>query len=67
VLPADVTARVSVEAGLALTRAPFLGTRGRSVSVETFGASADGGELLRRYGITTEAVVEAAHDSLAAN
>ncbi|UQN13744.1 transketolase [Gulosibacter sp. ACHW.36C] len=67
VLPADVTARVSVEAGLALTWAPFLGTRGRSVSVETFGASADGSELLRRYGITTEAVVEAAHDSLAAN
>lgn len=67
VLPADVTARVSVEAGLALTWAPFLGTRGRSVSVETFGASADGDEMLRRYGITTEAVVEAAHDSLAAN
>jgi transketolase len=66
VLPAAVTARVSVEAGLALTWAPFLGTRGRSVSVEIFGASADGDEMLRRYGITTEAVVEAARASLSA-
>ncbi|KAB1644122.1 transketolase [Gulosibacter chungangensis] len=67
VLPAAVTARVSVEAGLALTWAPYLGTRGRSVSVEEFGASADGDELLERYGITTDAVVAAARESLAAN
>lgn len=67
VLPRDVTARVSVEAGRALTWAPFLGSRGRSVSVETFGASADGVELLQRYGITTEAVIAAARESLAAN
>lgn len=65
VLPSAVTARVSVEAGLALTWAPFLGSRGRSVSVETFGASAEGNELLRRYGVTTEAVIAAAHESLA--
>ncbi|RRJ87228.1 transketolase [Gulosibacter macacae] len=67
VLPAAVTARVSVEAGLALTWMPYLGSRGRSVSVETFGASADGDELLERYGITTAAVVAAARESLAAN
>ncbi|KAB1657781.1 transketolase [Pseudoclavibacter chungangensis] len=66
VLPAAVTARVSVEAGLALTWAPFLGLRGRSVSVETFGASADGDVLYEHYGITADAVVEAAHASLAA-
>ena len=67
VLPAAVTARVSVEAGLALTWAPFLGSRGRAVSVERFGASADGDELLERYGITAAAVVAAARESLAAN
>lgn len=67
VLPAAVTARVSVEAGMALTWAPYLGIRGRSVSVEEFGASADGDELLERYGITTDAVVAAARESLAAN
>ena len=67
VLPSDVTARVSVEAGLALTWAPLLGSRGRAVSVEDFGASADGVELLQRYGITAEAVIAAARESLAAN
>ncbi|MGO1545417.1 MAG: transketolase [Gulosibacter sp.] len=67
VLPAAVTARVSVEAGLALTWAPYLGARGRSVSVEDFGASADGMELLERYGITTDAVIAAARESLAAH
>ncbi|GGA56810.1 transketolase [Pseudoclavibacter endophyticus] len=67
VLPADVTARVSVEAGLSLTWLPLIGSRGRSVSVETFGASADGGVLYTEYGITTDAVVEAARATLAAD
>ncbi|MGO2113046.1 MAG: transketolase-like TK C-terminal-containing protein, partial [Pseudoclavibacter sp.] len=66
VLPAAVTARVSVEAGLALTWLPLIGSRGRSVSVETFGASADGGVLYEAYGITTDAVVDAAKATLAA-
>ncbi len=66
VLPASVTARVSVEAGLALTWAPFLGVNGRAVSIEHFGASADYKTLYREFGITTEHVVAAAKDSLAA-
>jgi transketolase len=66
VLPASVTARVSVEAGLALTWAPYLGAHGRSVSIEHFGASADYKTLYREFGITTEAVVQAAKDSIAA-
>ena len=66
VLPSAVTARVSVEAGLALTWAPFIGSKGRSVSIEHYGASADGDELMVRFGMTAEAVVTAAHDSLAA-
>ncbi|TXK17595.1 transketolase [Homoserinibacter sp. GY 40078] len=66
VLPASVTARVSVEAGLALTWAPYLGSHGRSVSIEHFGASADYKTLYNEFGMTTEAVVAAAKDSLAA-
>lgn len=66
VLPAAVTARVSVEAGLALTWAPYLGAHGRSVSIEHFGASADYKTLYREFGITTEHVVAAAQESLAA-
>ncbi|WBU38597.1 transketolase [Homoserinibacter sp. YIM 151385] len=66
VLPAAVTARVSIEAGLALTWAPYLGAHGRSVSIEHFGASADYKTLYREFGMTTESAVAAAKDSLAA-
>jgi len=65
VLPASVTARVSVEAGLALTWGRYVGDRGRSVSIEHFGASADYQTLFREFGITAEAVVAAAKDTLA--
>ncbi|MDQ1607801.1 MAG: transketolase [Microbacteriaceae bacterium] len=65
VLPAAITARVSVEAGVALTWNSYVGDRGRSVSIEHFGASADYKTLFREFGITTEAVIAAAKDSLA--
>ncbi|WP_213814760.1 transketolase [Glaciihabitans sp. dw_435] len=67
VLPAAITARVSIEAGIALTWDRYVGTKGRSVSIEHFGASADYKTLFREFGITTEAAVAAAKDSLAAN
>jgi len=66
VFPASVRARVSIEAGLKLTWAPFLGDAGRSVSIEHYGASADYKTLYREFGITTDAAVAAAHDSIAA-
>jgi len=66
VLPAAVKARVSIEAGIALTWKPYLGDAGRSVSIEHFGASADYQTLFREFGITTEAAVAAAKESLAA-
>lgn len=66
VLPAAVTARVSVEAGLALSWYRYLGSRGRAVSIEHFGASADGAVLLEKFGITADAVAAAVRESLAA-
>jgi transketolase len=66
VLPASVRARVSVEAGLALTWRPYLGDAGRAVSIEHFGASADYKTLYREFGITAEATAQAARDSIAA-
>jgi len=66
VLPPAVRARVSVEAGIALSWDRIVGDAGRSVSLEHFGASADAETLYREFGITAEAVVAAAHDSLAA-
>jgi transketolase len=64
VLPASVTARVSIEAGLALTWRDIVGDRGRSVSIEHFGASADYKTLFKKFGMTTEAAVAAAKESL---
>jgi len=66
VIPAAVTARVSVEAGLSLSWHKFLGAQGRSVSIEHFGASADYKTLFREFGMTTEAVVAAARESMSA-
>lgn len=67
VLPQAVTARVSVEAGLALSWWRLLGSHGRAVSLEHFGASAPYQKLFEEFGITTDAVVAAAHGSIAAS
>ncbi|WP_255952604.1 transketolase [Streptomyces odontomachi] len=66
VLPPSVRARVSVEAGIGLTWHRFVGDAGRIVSLEHFGASADGKVLFREFGFTAEAVASAARESLAA-
>lgn len=64
VLPPRVTARVSVEAGLALGWSALIGERGHSVSIEHFGASADYQTLFTEFGITAAAVVAAAEHVL---
>jgi len=66
VLPSGVPARVSIEAGVAQPWWRWLGTHGRPVSLEHYGASADFKTLYREYGITSEAAVAAAAASLAA-
>ncbi|UCN16295.1 transketolase [Cellulomonas iranensis] len=66
VLPSSVRARVSVEAGIAMSWDKIVGDAGRSVSLEHYGASADYQTLYREFGITAEAVVAAAHESIAA-
>jgi transketolase len=64
VLPPHTTARVAVEAAIGLTWHRFVGDRGEIVSLEHFGASADYQTLYREFGITTDAVVDAARRSL---
>ncbi|MDP3209001.1 MAG: transketolase, partial [Rhodoglobus sp.] len=66
VLPAAVRARVSIEAGLSLTWRSYVGDAGRSVSIEHYGASADYKTLFTQFGITTDAAVAAAKETLAA-
>nr|BFF04050.1 transketolase [Streptoalloteichus tenebrarius] len=64
VLPSSVRARVSVEAGIAMPWHRFVGDAGETVSIDHFGASADYQTLYREFGLTTEAVVDAARRSL---
>ncbi|BDR54702.1 transketolase [Bombiscardovia apis] len=65
ILPAAVKARVSVEAGLALSWYKYLGSYGKPVSIEQFGLQGSGDENMRDLGITPEHVVEAAKASIA--
>ena len=66
VLPPNVRARVSVEAGVAMGWRDIVGDAGRIVSIDHFGASADASTLFREFGFTPEAVVAAAQDSIQA-
>jgi transketolase len=59
VLPAVVTARVSVEQASTFGWARYVGTTGYTIGMETFGASAPLKELQRKFGFTPEAVVAA--------
>ena len=66
VLPQSVRARVSVEAGETMLWHRIVGDAGRSVGLDRFGASADYQTLFEQFGITTDAVVEAARASITA-
>ena len=60
VLPMSVTKRVAVEAAHVDFWYKYVGLGGAVVGMSTFGESAPGAELLKHFGITPEAVVEAA-------
>jgi transketolase len=66
VLPPQVRARVSVEAGVPMGWRDFVGDAGRIVSIDHFGESADGATLFREFGFTPTAVVTAAQESIQA-
>jgi len=62
VLPAAVSARVAVEAGVTGFWAKYVGLNGKVIGIDTFGESAPAGELFKMFGITTEAVVAAVNE-----
>jgi len=64
VLPHAVRARVSVEAGVALSWHRILGEAGEAVSIEHFGASAPYQVLFEQFGFTPDRVVAAARAAL---
>jgi transketolase len=64
VLPTDVLARVSVEAGIAMSWRDLVGQYGECVSLEHYGASAPYQVLFEQFGFTPDRVVAAARASL---
>ena len=66
VLPAAVTARVAVEAGVTAAWYQFVGLQGKVVGLDTFGESAPAGVLFKHFGFTVENVVAAVESVLSA-
>jgi transketolase len=64
VLPAAVTARVSVEAGSTFGWERYVGLKGKAVGVDRFGASAPINVLYKEFGISAENVVAKAKELL---
>ncbi|MFV2101203.1 transketolase [Micromonospora sp. LOL_024] len=64
VLPRGVKARVSVEAGIAMSWRGIVGDCGESVSLEHYGASAPHSVLFEQFGFTPDRIVAAAHAAL---
>lgn len=64
VLPEAVTAKVSVEAGISMGWAKYVGGKGATVSIEHFGASASGDKCFEEFGFTVDHVVEVAKSVL---
>jgi transketolase len=62
VLPADIKARIAVEQGSVLGWERYVGTAGRVIGMETFGASAPLKELQRKFGFEPERVVAIAQE-----
>jgi transketolase len=66
VLPPSVRARVSVEAGVPMGWREFVGDAGRIVGPNHYGASAAYAVLYEQFGLTQDAVVAAARESIQA-
>jgi transketolase len=64
VLPAKVTARLAVEAGVSMGWSKYIGERGDTLCVDRFGASAPGEDVFRDYGFTVDNVVKKAANLL---
>jgi transketolase len=64
VLPAAVTARVAVEAGTTGLWWRYVGTAGRIIGIDHYGASGKGPEVMKKFGFTADNVERAIHESI---
>jgi transketolase len=67
VLPANVTARVSVEQASTFGWERYVGTSGAIIGMKTFGASAPLKELTKKFGFTVDNVVDTAKEQIRNN
>ena len=65
VLPREVRARVSVEAASVFGWERYVGDDGVIIGMTTFGASAPIKDLMKKFGFTTDHVIQAAREALA--
>jgi len=65
VLPPDIDARVSIEAGSTLGWERYVGRSGTMIGMHGFGASAPADDVYKHFGITAEAVEKAVGNQLA--
>ncbi len=64
VLPASVSARVSVEMASVFGWERYIGTKGKAIGMRSFGASAPLKDLLKKFGFGVDNVVAAAREVL---
>ncbi len=64
VLPDFAEKRIAVEAGVGMSWYKYIGTKGKFIGMDTFGASAPFEVLYKKFGITAEAVYRAAKEML---
>lgn len=57
VLPSHITKRISIEMGSTFGWERYVGSNGRMIGIDRFGASGKGNEVLKEFGFTPEEVV----------
>ena len=60
ILPPAIKHRIAVEAGISMGWERYVGTNGQVIGIDGFGASAPGGTVLEKYGLSAEKIVETA-------
>ena len=65
ILPPSVTARVTVEAGAVIGWDRYAGPDGAIIGMHSFGESAPGTDVMRKFGFVADKVLQAAKDQIA--
>ena len=64
VLPAAVSKRIAIEAGVSDFWFKYVGLQGRTIGIDTFGASAPGGVAMKHFGFSEENIIKHALEML---